>query len=40
MNVYKYMGKINNYQLLQKNGIISHKKINFKDFKNNLNTQN
>ena len=38
MNVYKYMGKINNYQLLQKNGIISHKKINFKDFKNNLNT--
>lgn len=40
MNVYKYMGKINNYLLLQKNGIISHKKINFKDFKNNLNTQN
>lgn len=41
MNVYKYMGKIINYQLLQKNGIISHKKINFKDFKNNnLNTQN
>lgn len=40
MNIYKYMGKINNYQLLQKNGIISHKKINFKDFKNNLNTQN
>ena len=41
MNVYKYMGKINNYQMLQKNGIISHKKINFKDFKNNnLNTQN